>query len=266
MLVQENFIVYGTSKLHYTKAGSGTVPMLLFHGFGQNHSVFEHWIERLGKDYSLYTFDLYFHGKSTWPIRSALEKKDWKEILSLFLLKEKIERFTVLGFSLGGKFALSTVEAYPEKIIKLYLLAPDGVKTSIWYSLATYPIAVRYFFKSMILKPGRLHELAKALRRLGIVDKGLLRFAESQMDTEEKRRRVYYSWVYFRHLTFDLRKMASLLNHYQTPVMMIVGKYDKVIEARDMNRFLCLVKNHQFEIIEAGHNDLIKKAIDKLTL
>ena len=266
MLVQENFIVYGTSKLHYAKAGSGTVAMLLFHGFGQNHKAFDQWVEALGKDYSLFVFDLYFHGQSAWPSRLPLEKTDWKEIISLFLKQEKIVRFEVLGFSLGGKFALSTVEAFPEKIIKLYLLAPDGVKTSVWYSLATYPIAIRYFFKSMILKPGRLNTLAKTFLWLGVVDKGLLRFAESQMDTEEKRRRVYYSWVYFRHLTFDLKRIADLLNRNKTPLVMIVGKYDKVIEAKNMDSLLRLVNIHRFEIIEAGHNDLIKKVIDKLTL
>jgi pimeloyl-ACP methyl ester carboxylesterase len=261
MLLQENFINYEDSRLHYAKAGSGATPLLLFHGFGQNHQVFERWVPALGKEYSLYAFDLYFHGKSTWPGRVALEKNDWKEIIQLFLKQEKIERFAVLGFSLGGKFAMTTAEAFPEKIIKLYLLAPDGIKTSIWYSLATYPIAVRYLFRSMILKPGRLHALAKVFRSLGIVDKGILRFAESQMDTEEKRRRVYYSWVYFRHLKFNLRQLANLLNTHQIPVIMIAGKYDKVIEAKNMNLLLRYVNNHRFEIIEAGHNDLIKNAI-----
>jgi len=261
MYLQENFINRGDSRLHYAKGGAGGTPLLLFHGFGQNHQVFAQWVTALGKEYSLYAFDLYFHGQSVWPDREALEKNDWKEIIQQFLQRESIDRFVVLGFSLGGKFAMTTVEVLPEKVIKLYLLAPDGIKTSIWYSLATYPIAVRYLFRSMILKPGRLHVLAKVFRSLGIVDKGILRFAESQMDTEEKRRRVYFSWVYFRHLKFNLRKLANLLNGHHVPVIMIVGKYDKVIEARNMNRFLHYVTNHRFEIIEAGHNDLIKNAI-----
>ncbi len=261
MLLPKNYINYEDSRLHYAKAGSGATPLLLFHGFGQNHHVFEQWVTALSKEYSLYAFDLYFHGQSTWPGRVALEKNDWKEIIQLFLKQEKIERFAVLGFSLGGKFAMTAAEAFPEKILKLYLLAPDGIKTSIWYSLATYPIAVRYLFRSMILKPGRLHALAKVFRSLRIVDKGILRFVESQMDTEEKRRRVYYSWVYFRHLKFHLSNLANILNSHQIPVIMIAGKYDKVIEAKNMNRLLRHLNNHRFEIIEAGHNDLIKNAI-----
>lgn len=259
MLLKENFIDYGNSRLHYAKAGSGAYPLLLFHGFGQNHKVFEQWVQALGNKYSLFAFDLFFHGQSTWADRHALEKNHWKEIIQLFLSKEKLDRFSVLGFSLGGKFALSTVEAFPEKITTLYLLAPDGVKTSPWYNLATYPLVGRYFFKSMILKPGRLHAIVKLLRYLHLVDKGVLRFAESQMNTEEKRRRVYYSWVYFRHLKFSLPMIADLLNRHRITLVMAVGNYDRIIEAKNMSRLLRLVTNHRFEIVEAGHNDLLEK-------
>ena len=266
VFVTDSYIEFQTSRLHYGKAGSGSMPLLLFHGFGQNHDVFKTWVELIGKDYRLYAFDLYFHGLSTWSSREALEKSDWKKILQNFLQQEKIDRFEVLGFSLGGKFALATLELFPEKVSDLHLLAPDGIKTSFWYSLATYPIATRYLFKSMILKPGRLHALVKSLRSLGLVDKGVLRFAETQMETEEKRRRVYYSWVYFRHLKFNLQKIANILNQHQLPLTIIVGKYDKVILPINMQRLLSKVKNHRFEILETGHNDLIKQAAIKFLL
>ncbi len=210
MLIQENFIEYQGSRLHYAKAGLGPTPLLIFHGFGQDHQVFEHWVQTLEKDYRLYVFDLYFHGQSTWPIRQPLEKNEWRKIMTQFLEQEKITFFEAAGFSLGGKFALATVESFPEKVKKIILLAPDGIKTSFWYSLATYPIAMRNLFKSMVIKPGRFFALVKFLRPIGLVNKGILRFAESQMDTEEKRRRVYYSWVYFRHLRFDIPQMATI--------------------------------------------------------
>lgn len=261
MLLQENFIDYENSRLHYAKAGSGAIPLLVFHGFGQNHKVFEQGVQALGNEYSLFAFDLYFHGQSTWPDRRALGKREWKEIINSFLRKENIDRFSVLGFSLGGKFALGTLEAFPEKIKSLFLLAPDGIKTSLWYNLATYPLAGRHLFKSMILKPGRLFGIVKMLRALNLVDKGVLRFAESQMNTEEKRRRVYYSWVCFRHLKFNLANIAHLLNSHQVPVIIFVGKYDKIIEAKNMNCLLRRVANHRFEIVEAGHNDLLEKVL-----
>jgi pimeloyl-ACP methyl ester carboxylesterase len=255
-----SYIHYNNSKLFYTKSGAGKKALLLFHGFGQDHRAFQSWAEILKEQYTLYSFDLFFHGQSSWASREALEKGDWKEIITLFLQQENIAEFEIAGFSMGGKFAMATLEAFPDQIKKMTLLAPDGVKTSFWYRLATYPIAIRALFKSMILHPSRLYRTTKALRSFGLVDKGLLRFAESQMDTEEKRKRVYFSWVYFRHLKFDLNKIASLLNERQIPFTLIVGQHDKVIQAKNMEAFLKKINSKRFEVIDAGHNDLIGKA------
>jgi len=181
------------------------------------------------------------------------------------LRQEKIESFVVVGFSLGGKFAHATLESFSNNVKKIILLAPDGIKTDLWYSLVTYPILIRHLFKSTVLKPGRFFTIAQYFQRIGLVNKGLLRFAESQMDTEEKRRRVYYSWVYFRHLKFNVSEIAALLNRHRIPLLLIVGKYDKVIPAENMDRLVRRLDQKQFEVIEAGHNDVIENAIPFIT-
>ncbi len=255
-----NQISFRANTLSYEKHGVGKNPILLFHGFGQDHTAFQSWIEVLKNSHTIYAFDLFFHGKSQWVEREGLEKNDWKEIIELLLQKERIETFEIAGFSLGGKFAMATLEAFPDKVKRVILLAPDGIKTSFWYSLATYPIAVRAIFKSMILHPDRLYRITKLFMKLGLVDKGLLRFAESQMDTPEKRRRVYFSWVYFRHLKFDLDRVANLVNTNHIPFTMVAGKHDKVIVAEEMNRILSKLTDCQFEILETGHNGIIDES------
>jgi pimeloyl-ACP methyl ester carboxylesterase len=261
MLLQENFIDYQGSRLHYSIAGYGPLPMLIFHGFGQDNRVFESWVQTLEKEYRLYAFDLYFHGQSTWPLLRPIEKSDWRQIMTQFLQREKVESFAVVGFSLGAKFALAALEMFPDKIKKVFLLAPDGIKTSLWYNLATYPIAIRYLFKSMVPNTGRFFTVAQLMERVGLVNKGLLRFAESQMDTEEKRRRVYCSWVYFRHLKFDIPSIATVLNHHRIQLLMLTGQFDKVIPAKNMENLLKRLHQKQVEIIEAGHNDLVRAAV-----
>ena len=69
------------------------------------------------------------------PLKKLIGKKPLRN-----LCKETgVQNFSLAGFSLGGKFALATLEAFPEKTKGIILLAPDGIKTSFWYSLATYP-------------------------------------------------------------------------------------------------------------------------------
>ncbi len=256
--MQDRFVQTENAALHYTSIGAGNKTLLLFHGFGQDNEVFQPLAHALSSTYTLYIFDLYFHGKSKWANdESPLKKEEWKKIINTFLSENMLERFSVGGFSLGGKFAMATVEAFPEKTEALFLIAPDGIKTSFWYSIATYPFLFRKLFKSMITKPGRFNAIANAIQSIGLVDKGLIRFAEHQMNTQEKRNQVYYSWVVFRRLTFDLNKLAKLLNAHHIPVTMVTGRYDKVILTRNMNGLVKKLNNPQVEVLESGHNGLV---------
>ncbi len=232
--------------LHYIKTGDR--PLLMFHGYGQDASVF--------KDIEGYSIDLFFHGESIWHKgEEPIEKAEWKQIISDFLDQNSIKDFSVLGFSMGGKFALATLEAFPDRVKEIILLAPDGIGTSFWYSLATYPVAFRRLFKSMISNHARFVRIAKASKKLGLIDKGVLRFVETQMDSEEKRKRVYYSWVVFRHFKFDLKKIKALIGKYNIDMKVFVGRYDKIIKPDALKKL-----TSRITILDAGHNDLIRKA------
>jgi len=259
----QHTLTYKNSTLSYKQSGHGEKVLLLFHGFGQHHRAFTALTETLASQYTLYAFDLFFHGASQWREgEQTLEKEMWKEIMLQFLRKHKIEKFSVLGFSLGGKFALATLELFPARIENIFLLAPDGIKTSLWYSLATYPLLLRRFFKSMILKPGRLHAIASLLHTLHVVDNGVLRFAESQMETQEKRERVYYSWVVFRHLHFDMKNVANLITQHDIRLTLITGRHDKIITTQNMQRLLLRhLNDYKLEVLDTGHNGVIAASI-----
>jgi pimeloyl-ACP methyl ester carboxylesterase len=264
-MIQESYIHYRRNLLHYVKAGNGKHPLLVFHGFGQDHTLYLPLLESLSPKYTLYIIDLFFHGKSEWNEEERpLEKTTWINILQVLLQEQKIATFSILAYSLGGKFALATIEGLAPQIKKVFLLAPDGIKTSFWYSMATYPKVLRNFFRSMIFRHDRFLWVANRLNESGLVDKGLIRFADYQMNTEAKRKRVYYSWVVFRHLTFNLEKIGNLINDHNIQLTMIVGKYDKVIRAENMNRLLRFVKNYRFEITESGHTGLIRESLHLL--
>lgn len=252
---------YGNTILGYQKAGKGSESILLFHGFGQDNTIFNSLINELGDRFTLYSFDLFFHGQSKWLLdETPLSKIFWKELLGQFLIKNNIEKFSLIGFSLGGKFALACLEGYPARINSIILIAPDGIKTNFWYSLATYPLALRSLFKSMIIKPGRFLSFVKLARLLKLADAGIIRFAKSQMDTEEKRKRVYYSWIVFRMLKFDMNDLAAIINTHKIQLTVIIGKFDKIITVKNVNRLLLLTRNHDLKVLEAGHNNLIEES------
>jgi len=261
-MARENFIHYRNNILHYVKAGNGKQPLLVFHGFGQDHTLYVPLLKSLSPQYTLYIIDLFFHGKSKWNHgERPLEKREWKNFMSTLLREQDIDTFSILAYSLGGKFALATLEAFPKQIKHLYLVAPDGIKTSFWYSMATYPAFFRSIFRSMIFRHERFLWLAEKLKQSKLVDKGLIRFADYQMNTEAKRQRVYYSWVVFRRLTFELRDIAGIINENKVGLTVIVGKYDKVIKPENMNLLLRHMKDYRLEVLEAGHTGLMYESL-----
>lgn len=250
---------YKNSKLSYKKSGHGSQVLLAFHGFGQDHRAYDVLAEALKEQYTIYAFDLYFHGRSEWHEgETPLEKKYLKEIIEKFLTENAIQTFSVTGFSLGCRFALAIVEAFTERIEKVFLLAPDGIKTSFWFTLSTYPVLLRKFFKSMIHHPARFKVIVNTLHEVKVMDKGLLKFAEHQMNTEEKRRRVYYSWVVFRHLKFNRNKLIELIRSKNLPVTIVAGIHDRVITPTSMKRFTKKIPHVVFTILDSGHTALLK--------
>lgn len=259
------FFDFQHAKLFFTTAGQGEKSLLLFHGFGQDHKVFKKLEEQLQEEYTIYSFDIFFHGKSQWNKREQpLEKDFWKALLTEFINQHHIVKFSLLGFSMGGKFAFASLEAFPEKTEHIFLLAPDGIKTNFWYSLATYPTAFRHLFKSLINRPGRLNAIEKFAVSVGLIDKGILRFVESQMNTPEKRERVYYAWVVFRHLKFNMKTIASIINSNKINITLIVGKYDKIITVKNMDLLLNKLVDYKFEVLETGHNGVIQESVKVL--
>jgi pimeloyl-ACP methyl ester carboxylesterase len=238
------------TSLHFRKYGSGPRVVLAFHGYGQSEGHWRGMGAVLGPDVTLYAFDLFYHGHSKLAkVDSPLRKE--------FLTEHSIDRFGLLAFSMGAKFALTAVEQFPERVEKVWLIAPDGIKTQFWYALATYPPWMRGVLGRAVLRPERLLRFIGALAQRRLVDSGLVRFAEWQLDSREKRLRVYRSWVGFRHLVFDTRRLAALLNRKPTPVTFFLGKYDRVIPHAGLQEFIASLKNAHTVLLEAGHAGLI---------
>lgn len=232
--------------------------MLAFHGYGQSSAYYLPMEKVVGDDYTIYAFDLFFHGESKLHKEMTLLTKPYlQEMIGRFLGEQQIQRFSVTGFSMGGKFALTLVEGFAEHMDELFLIAPDGIKTSFWYNIATYPGWLQQLFKRTVVKPGAFFKLLHVLNRYNLIHKSLIRFAHHQMDSTEKRLRVYRSWVGLRDLSFDIRHIVKLLNQHQIPVVMFLGEYDQVISPKRVGVFVKALDKGKLVMLKAGHSHLL---------
>jgi pimeloyl-ACP methyl ester carboxylesterase len=235
----------------------------MFHGFGQTNDSLKAIIEVLKDDYMIYSFDLFFHGDSTIENNEkVLHKSAWLEIITAFTTEKKIGNFSLAGYSLGTKFCLVLVEAFPEKIERLILIAPDGIKINFWYSFATALSIPRTVFKSTIERPATFTFTTKFLEKVNLLDRSVVKFARTQMHTREKRSQVYHSWVGFRFLQVDIRKLAQTISEKGIKTSIFLGIHDKMITKKILSSFIKGCKGITIKELNAGHTNLIQKVAE----
>ncbi|MGA0560513.1 alpha/beta hydrolase [Larkinella sp. VNQ87] len=247
------------------KLSDGPVPLLAFHGIGQDHRVFESLAQALSGRYTVYAFDLFFHGKP--PVQApgeVLTKPVFQEIIQSFLRQHQLERFAVLGFSMGGRFALATAEAFADQVDELMLVAPDGITISPWYTLATGSGFGRGLFRYFLKHLPLLHRFGQFFIAIGLINRSVLRFAENMLVTAEHREMVYNSWIYFRKLSFNHRHLSDVFNEKPIRIRFFTGHFDQVLPTSYLNPLINRLHTYDLTVLKTGHNRLIEKVARRL--
>jgi len=257
--MDSHFFRFEKTALHYSIYGNGKKALLGFHGYGQNRENLKVLEESLGLEFTIYAFDLFFHGESIWQEKGKLLTKEyWSGIIAVFLQERNIETFSVLGFSMGAKFALAMLEQFPHKISEVILIAPDGIKVNCWYRLVTSFGVLRKVFKKVIVHPAIYFRLVSLLMKIRLIDKGIIRFSNTQMQTGGQRARLFYSWTTFRLLRFDLNTLAQQINQHQIKVHFFLGSFDQIIPLKNILPFARKIKNFDIHVLESGHTHLLQ--------
>ncbi|WPP49906.1 alpha/beta hydrolase [Catalinimonas niigatensis] len=259
MILKSEFFRHKDSILHYYKYGSGVKTLICFHGFGQDAHFFKSLAERLSSLYTVYAFDLFHHGKSECrDCDTAISPKKLSAIIDAWLSAQKIDSISLCGYSMGGKIVMSLVEHSEVRIEKLLLIAPDGIETNFWYNMATYPYWARVLFKYTITHPGIFLQAVSFFGKVKILDKGIIRFAKFQMNSVSKRKKVYCTWLTYRKIKPDVKKVAQKLNIFEIPMKVYLGKYDRIITEKSISPLIRQVKSYELFILDKGHNTLIE--------
>lgn len=259
--------------LHYDRLGRGPKVLLAFHGVGQTgRRCYEPFARHLSNYYTIYAFDLFHHGQSRglngnddFSDADVLTKSIWKKLIQDFILEKNIDRFDVAGFSLGGRYALATAEAFPEKLDQLILMAPDGVVDHPLFGLATRFAPTRGLYRRLSDNPQPLFAAADLAHKVRLLPEKMVSFVRYAMGTPQQRRQIYCSWVSLRELSFNMIELQTLLKENGVDIWLFVGKYDPVITPKKMRVLSKRLPPDRFVVLESGHGGLVERAARHLT-
>jgi len=249
----------GRLQVNYFTMGDGDRLVLCFHGFGRSAHDFDLFRPLVEPDEKWVCIYLFGHGKSHFPteeaVRKPLEPEEWKVLIADLLLKFNGDRFSLIGYSMGGRIAMMTCLSFAHRVDRLLLLAPDGFKKNALYQFASGTAFGRMVYRFFMRHSGILFFLAKSFERIGLITKKLHRFVISNLDTAEKRERVYHVWLVYRKMFPDQRKLAKEIRGHQCRIIMVFGQYDTIIPVRLGERFSrSVLKNpNVLHVARLGH-------------
>jgi pimeloyl-ACP methyl ester carboxylesterase len=141
--------------LEYTKKGAGE-PLLLLHGNGEDHHIFDKLSEKLKDEFEVYAIDSRNHGESSKTEDYSYETM--AEDIYSFINTLKLEKVLLAGFSDGAVIGLMLALNYPEVMKKMALLGvnlkPGDFKKSCYdYVVKEYEKTKDPLFKLMLEEP-----------------------------------------------------------------------------------------------------------------
>lgn len=244
--------------LSYKKTNGGEKNLLIFHGFGQDQNAFASYLKILKPQYTVYSFDIFYHGKSN-RADYLLTISEWCENLKSILLKENINQFSLLSFSLGGRFCLASATIFSSQIDNLIMLAPDGIYQSFWYKTSKTSlgnIVFRYFIKNET----RFNKLIKSINLLGLASPSLIRFVEKEVNTQARRDQVYLTWTYFQKLQLKKSVLKTTIERIKKPTHIILGKLDLIVRESDIKKKTSGFNKVKLHSIRAKHGQMIDQS------
>ena len=130
-------------KLWVRVTGEGA-PLVLLHGNGEDHTIFDELTRAIGSEFRVYAPDLRCHGRSG---AGALDYDEMTRDVSELIRLEGLDRPLVVGFSDGGIIGLKLAAEEPARIGGLIACGanaePEGLKKSFLLAARARYLATR---------------------------------------------------------------------------------------------------------------------------
>jgi (E)-2-((N-methylformamido)methylene)succinate hydrolase len=112
---------------YYSFIDNNTDPLVFIHGVGLDHKMWEPQINSLN-NHSIITYDLLGHGKTPYN-KEEVTLNEFSNQLNDLIKFLKVDKFNIVGFSLGSLIALDFASKFYDKLKTLTLIGTTYKRT-----------------------------------------------------------------------------------------------------------------------------------------
>lgn len=266
MVETKRFIGEGYS-LAFDRFGTGAITLILLHGYGEDKSSFHPLMQALRNRFTCLAIDLPFHGETHWDENFPCTPECMSDLLQALLISEGVSKqpLSLLGYSLGGRIALSLMQLGQLPLMHAWLLASDGLSEHPLYWFATHTRWGNRFFKKMMEQPRPFLSFIQQLNRIGLIHATSAHLTNRYLDEVSTRKALYQRWTLLRRFRIQNKKLLEQVKIQQLQLTLVFGKKDRLINAKPGVQWSTQMPTHiQLHWIEGGHRLLHPQHLDSL--
>ena len=248
--------------VHYTDEGEGA-PIILLHGTGSSLHTWDLWTEKLKENYRVLRITLPGFGLSGPRLDKRYEIKDYVNLLDSFVEHVGIEKFYIVGNSLGGSIAWLYTSFYDEKIKKLILINSSG------FEMVEIPFVIRIarnnFLNFLVKKISAKFLIKKSLKEVYYDDKLISKSIIDRyykLNLREGNRQAFIDRALINYIDH-----TSRLKKIKSPTLILWGENDEWINVKFAQKFKSMIKDSRVSIMNrTGHIPMEEKPYESLKI
>lgn len=247
-------------KLSYYKFGHGPQPMLCFHGYGMHGRQFLPLEQAMGHRYTFYSFDLFFHEHTQLKesqlerVKKGITPNELCQLILAFLEKEQLNRFSVIGYSMGSHYAATIASQMAQRIDEWIVIAPMFLKPPLILEFLTRNKFGNQLFGWLLLKKSVAEGILKFARRIRLFDQTIHDVLHKEIATPELRFMMFASLTYIKNLRINQAELAKILNSGGGKNYFIFGTRDKLFPATIARTIMNSLSKTEYISLDENHD------------
>lgn len=239
-------------EIRYYTAGKGD-PLVVIHGGGGDASTWLRNIEELASHYTVYAPDLPGYGGSQ-PLDGKYYIPELTNFLDGFSDNLGLERFHLVGHSLGGGVALNYALHSPHKIKKLVLVSSLclGREIAFWVRLISIPTLLRLLGAVTL----------SVFRGIKWVVKKVLKQVEFVIPFSPASVNIGGSVATFREQTMVL---ADRFTEVLPPTLVVWGARDNIVPVRHAYAAAKVIPDCQLKVFDKRGHDVHREDVTEFS-
>jgi hypothetical protein len=246
---------YGIDQLAYYDEGKGKQTLLLIHGFGEDHRIWENQIEFLSSHYRIIAPNL--PGVHCKPLAlhhsQAPSIRIYVEVLHELMHHLLIDQYYIVGHSMGGYIGLSFADYYTNHVQGLLLFHSTTYEDNEAKKTSRMKVAefIQEWGVSKYLETATPNLFGDTFKKSNpaaiqnVIDSGLGVSQEAM--------------IQFVFAMRNRKAMTHLLHQNTIPVWMIAGESDLAVTIQDsLEQIKLLPSSNSLVLKEVGHMGMLE--------